>query len=211
MSESGSAPVRVHVYYDFSCPFSYVADARLTRLRAELPAIRVAWRPLEIRPEVPRDGLRAARPGEEGPEGWRESVTRARELAEEEQLPFREPDLVPNTHEALQAGEFAKDLSGAAFRRLRRSLFRAYFREGRDLGDREVLLAAAEEAGADPEALRLALEDGRYEVELREAEREAERYGVTGTPTLLFGRFKVVGAAPPDVLREAAGRAAREG
>ena len=39
---------------------------------------------------------------------------------------------------------------------------------------------------------------------------EAERYGIDQTPVFLFGRFKVVGAAPTEVLLEAAQRAAAD-
>lgn len=114
----------------------------------------------------------------------------------------------PETREALQAAEFARDLGGDAFRRLHAALFAAAFLRGADLGDREVLLDVAEETGLDRTALENALADGRYEAELEMAAAEADRYGITGTPAFLFGRFKVVGAAPIPELRRAADRAA---
>jgi predicted DsbA family dithiol-disulfide isomerase len=73
-----------------------------------------------------------------------------------------------------------------------------------------VLLEVAASAGVDPGALERALDDGRYESELEAASAEAERYGITGTPGLLFGRFLLIGAAPMDELRRAADRAERE-
>jgi predicted DsbA family dithiol-disulfide isomerase len=75
------------------------------------------------------------------------------------------------------------------------------FEEGRDISDTEVLLDLAEDAGVDREGLGAALEDGRYEAALGEVEEEAERYAIDATPTLLIGRYKLVGAAPLDVLR----------
>lgn len=201
-------PLDVFLYGDYVCPFTYVADARLRRLRDELD-LRVHWRPLPIRPGVPADGL-----PREGSSSAQEERSRLEagvaELAREEELELELPDFVANSHEALQAGEFARDVGPEAFRRAHRGLFRAYFVDGLNLGRREVLLEVAWEAGLDREALEAALEDGRYEEELERAAREASRYGIEGTPTILFGRHKVVGAAPEGVLREAAGRARGE-
>ena len=208
MSETrgqANGPVDVFLYGDYVCPFSYVVDARVRRLGDELD-LRVHWRPLSIHPAVPTDGLPMEQTGRP-PEEWARVEAGVSEMAREEELEFTLPDFVANSHEALQAGEFARDLGGEAFERAHRALFRAYFVEGLNLGRREVLLDVAEEAGLDRQGLEGALEDARYEEELDRVSREASRYDIEGTPTLLFGRHKVVGAAPEDVLREAAERA----
>lgn len=210
MTDEGPTDGRVDVflYGDYVCPFSYVADARLRRLADELD-LRVHWRPLSIHPAVPAGGLPMEQTGRP-PEEWARVEAEVTGMAREEGLEFALPDFLASSHEALQAGEFARDLGRAAFRRAHRALFRAYFVDGRNLGRREVLLFVAEEAGLDRRGLEGALEDGRYEEELDRASGEASRYGIEGTPTLLFGRHKVVGAAPEDVLREAADRARRD-
>lgn len=201
-------PIRVWFYGDYACPFSYLGWERLERLCRER-ALRVVWRPLELRPDLPPDGIRVARPeeifgGEEGAgRRWTEA---ARALG----LPHDPPSFLPNTRLALESAEFARDLGDAAFRALHEGLFAAYFARGADLGDRETLLALASDRGIDREGLEAALEDRRYEAELQRAEEEALRYGVEGTPTLLFDRFMVVGAAPLADLRRAAERAAAE-
>ncbi len=62
----------------------------------------------------------------------------------------------------------------------------------------------------DAQALERSLDDGRYDEELEIARTEAERYGIDATPTLLVGRYKLVGAAPLEELRRAAELAAAE-
>lgn len=208
MSPQGGEPLPVFVYFDYVCPFSYVGRARLGLLAEERP-LDVTWRPFEIHPGVPPGG-RPVRELGVPPDEWTSMERAVEEMARELDLPFSLPDVVASSGEALQAAEFARDVSLDTFRRLHDRLFRAYFAGGRNLGRREELLEIAAGAGVDREALRGALEDGRYESELRRAREEAERYDVTGTPTFLFGRFKVVGAAPLPVLREAAARAAGE-
>lgn len=206
--ESGGRPVDAFLYGDYVCPFSYLLSVRLTRLEDDL-GLRVHWRPLAVHAAVPSDGLPVGQLGRSPDERSRieaEVGRQARELGVELEL----PDFVANSHEALQAAEFARDVGEASFRRVHRALFRAYLVEGRNLGRREVLLEVAREAGLDREGVEHALEDGRYRSELARAEEEAERYGIEGTPTLLVGRHKVVGAAPAEVIREAADRARRD-
>lgn len=197
-----------YFYGDYVCPFSYLLDARLRR-RAEELELRVRWRPLAVHAAVPADGLPTGQLGREPAEQARieaEVSRQARELGVE----LEPPGFVANSHDALQAAEFARDLGEEPFRRAHRAFFRAYLVEGRNLGRREVLLEVAGEAGLDREGLEHALEDGRYRSELEHAADEAERYGIEGTPTLLVGRHKVVGAAPVEVIREAAERARRD-
>lgn len=201
--------VRVFLYGDYVCPFSYVADARVRELRHDGPGFDLHWRPLSIHPAVPSDGLPVEQLGY-APDEWARIRREVGEQAEESGVPLDLPDFVANSHEALQAAEFAKDLGRDAFLSTHRALFRAYFVDGRNLGRREVLLEVCEEAGLDRQGLEGALEDDRYADELRKAEEEADRYEIEGTPTLLFGRHKVVGAAPEDVMREALERARRD-
>lgn len=197
----GEEPVSVYVWADYACPFSYLGHARLRRLREEV-TLRDYWRPYPLRDAVPADGLPVDQLGY-SPDEWRDVERQVTEAAEEMGLPLEMPGFAANTHEALQAAEFAKDLGREVFERYHEAAFRAYFVENRNLGRREVVVGLADAAGMDPGALEEALDDGRYEDELRRARSEASRYGVTGTPTFLFGRHKVVGAAPAEVLREA--------
>lgn len=201
----GREAVDVFVYADYACPFSYVGRARLLRLREEV-ALRDYWRPYPLYEAVPTDGLPVDQLGH-SPDEWRDVERRVTEMADEMGLPLEMPGFVANTHEAVQAGEFAKDLGRDLFERYHEAAYRAYFVENRNLGRREVVCSLAESAGIDRGALEEALDEGRYEDEIRRARSEASRYGVSGTPTFLFGRHKVVGAAPLDVMRRAWERA----
>lgn len=209
MSDSSDGAIRVFFYGDYVCPFSYVTDARLRGLLGAADGVAVHWRPLSVHSAVPSDGLPIEQAGY-APDEWQRIRREVGRQADEVGVPLDVPDFLANSREALQAAEFARDLGGESFDRVHRALFRAYFTEGRNLGRREVLLEVCEAAGLDREALEGALEDGRYRDELKRAEDEAERYDVQGTPTLLFGRHKVVGAAPPDVMEEALARARRD-
>lgn len=203
-----SSTVRVFLYGDYACPFTYVVAARLDRLAAETD-VDIAWRPYPIHRTVPPAGIRRTEMGMP-PDEAAELRRRVTAMAREMELPLEWPERVVNSYEALQVAEFAKDLGKREFDAVHRKLFRAYFVDGRNLGRRTELLQVVVDAGLDEEAVEGCLEDARYEEEIRRAEREADRYGIEETPTMLFERFKVVGAAPLEVLRDAAGRAATE-
>jgi predicted DsbA family dithiol-disulfide isomerase len=87
-------------------------------------------------------------------------------------------------------------------------LFRAYFLEGQNIGDRAVLAALAGEAGQDAAAARAFLDSGAGIDEARAADRKAREMGIGGVPFFIFdGRVAVSGAQPPDVLVDAIGQA----
>ncbi len=194
----------VYIYGDYACPHTYVMDARLQILSSE-GACTTVWRPLPTH-------------GQGGGEDWRSLGGEASDLEETVEdlarstaglgLPFRLPARPPETRLALLASEFARDCGSSDFQRFHRAVFRSVFSDASDIGDPEVLEAIADRAGIDLIGLRAALEDGRYERTLTETEAEAATYGISATPTVLIGPYKVVGAAPLDILRNTIARAA---
>lgn len=186
--------VPVFLYGDYGCPFTYVERARLEILASE-GDLQVAWRPLPSPGGSTAESLAAA--------DLRDLSHGAADLG----LSFSLPTQRPDSRAAAQAAEFARDCGPDLFRRMQDALFRAVFVEQSDIGDDASLLQIAEGAGVDREGLVAALADSRYVEVLAEAEEEAERYGIESTPTLLIGRFKVVGAAPLDLLRETVAQA----
>ena len=185
------------LYGDYACPHSYIADARLELLASEAK-VAITWRPL---PTFDRESRRDWLVLSEDPSRLESCVEELRRAAAQLGLPFRLPELPPASRPALQASEFARDCGPTEFRRFHRALFRAVFSEELDIGDPLVLAAIAEQTGIDSTGLGAALEDGRYNSTLEEVEAEAARYEITSTPTVLMGKWKLVGAAPLDVLR----------
>ena len=150
------------------------------------------WRPYELHPEIPPEGI--DRSG--GDSGRAASHEHLRALAEDAGLTFRPTTRVPNSHRSLEAAEFAREQG--AFAPYHRALFEAYFGQGRDIGDVEVLAELGAASGLDPAALRDALVSKRYASLVDEATEEARGWDVTGTPTVIFEngerRLPIVGA-----------------
>ncbi|WP_352424955.1 DsbA family oxidoreductase [Aminomonas paucivorans] len=180
------------MYFDFCCPYCYLAQGYLARMREGTP-LEVEWVPWEIAPETPPGGTR--RP-------WR-GLDRLRGMGEPVDRPFADLAFTPHTREALQAVEHAKP-SGRADALVER-LFRGFFAEGRDLGNRETLLRLAEEAGMERVDLGEALDRGTHLPTLVANDRRAEeelhlevvpsflrggRLLLAGSTTLTFPEFR---------------------
>lgn len=91
---------------------------------------------------------------------------------------------------------------------LKERLFRAYFTEGKAIGDREVLVGLASEVGLDGGAARTVLAGDRFADDVRDEERTARKLGISGVPFfVLGGRLGVSGAQPAEVLTRALAQA----
>ena len=175
MSDS---PVRLQVWSDYVCPFCYLEMPVLDRLQREYgDRLAVEWKAFELRPE-PIPTL--------DPDGsylhdvWSRSVY---PMARERGVMLRLPPVQPRSRPAHEAGAFAGQQG--AFDRMHRGLFRAFFEEGRDIGDVDVLTEIAGEEGLDGEALRRALDKGRYTGQVLGDRALADRLGIRGVPAIV--------------------------
>jgi len=204
--------VELEVFSDYTCPWCYIGWARLEQALREVPdgvEVDVSWRPFEIHPDVPLEGM----PVEElpySPDVWARMQEALARNAAAEGLEVGARPKVSNTHRALAAGAYAQAEEPARFPAFHQRLFRAYFAEGRDLGDPEVIETVAGSAGLDLARLGRALDGGSYDRAIAETGEDARRMGITGTPTFVFDRrLAAEGAQPVSVLRDALDRVVR--
>lgn len=126
-------------------------------------------------------------------------------MIEDAGLDYGPADVVPNSMRALMLGEFAR-MEGQ-HEQVHERLFRAYWAEGRNIGETEVLLEVAAGAGLDPEKAALACDDDGLKERIRGSTEAALDAGAGGVPAwVLDGRFLVPGAQPHEVFEGALGR-----
>lgn len=117
-------------------------------------------------------------------------------------------EVVPNSRKALELTELARDLG--LHEALHTRLMDAYWAEGRNIGDEDVLLELAEEVGIDRPRAADALADGRYRSRIAYSTREANALGIHAIPAfVLDNRALLVGAYPHDVFERAFAELAR--
>lgn len=196
---------RITVFSDYVCPFCYLEEPDLARVREEYgDRVEVDWRAYELRPEpIPTldpDGDYLHRV-------WNASVyPMARSLG----MTLHLPPVQPRSRKALEAAEFAREKG--SFDAMHTALFRAFFEDGQDLGEMDVLLAVGDSVGLDREELRTAVEKGRYTEKVVADEELANRIGVRSVPTMfvtavgeqLEGAEIITGAQPYGGRLEAA-------
>jgi len=192
--------MRIDIYSDTVCPWCYLGKRRFELALAARPQYeaRVTWRPFELAPEVPIEGLdyaayMAAKGVDEA--ALKETHAELARLGEASGIQFRF-DLIrriPNTRRShlLIAHAARRGQQGAVKDRI----MRGYFEEGRDIGDPEELVRLGAEAGLNEAEVRNALflrvgQDG-----VVAAERHAAVLGITGVPTFVFdGQYTISGA-----------------
>lgn len=204
--KEASRKVRVSIYSDYACPWCYVGSARLDRLKRELGGeveLADTWMPFEIHPEVPAEGMSV----DELPyskEQFKEMNAYLRKQAEAEGLTLIDRESMANTHNALAAATFVQNKHPERFHAFHERLFRAYFGDGEDLNDMNVLRRVASESGVPPDEMADVLAGGEYDDAIAATGEMARRLGISGTPTFVFeNAFAVVGAHPVETLRSA--------
>ncbi|WP_103256119.1 DsbA family oxidoreductase [Tabrizicola aquatica] len=197
--------IRLDIFSDPVCPWCYVGKANLDRALADDPdhPFAIQWHPFQLNPDMPAEGV-AKRAYLEAKFGGKARVDaiheRLREVARAAGVDLNPdtPQLMPNTLNAHRLIHWA-GIEGRQ-QPVVDALMRAYWAEGRDIGDLDTLAAIAGEQGMDAAAtLRLLHSDADAEdIAARDADARAK--GVNSVPTFLIAQQYVVsGAQPPEL------------
>ena len=191
-----------------SAPWCYLGEKRLEEALAEEPGpVLVRWRPYQLDPTIPEDGLDRAEYMEKkfGKSGRLQSAhDNLTRLDAEIGVPFAFDKIKrsPNTLDAHRLIRWAGEAGVQA--EVADRLFKAYFVEGRDIGDGRVPAEIASDCGLDAGEVEKRLADGDDADRVRQEIEQAQAMGVTGVPFFIFGgRLGVPGAQEPSVLRQA--------
>jgi predicted DsbA family dithiol-disulfide isomerase len=191
------------VFTDYICPFCYVGDVRLDRLREDYD-LKINWCFLEIHPETPTEGMDVSCLGYSNPK-WQQMMDNLSRLAQEEGITFQPHTFTTNSHKALLLAEATREAGADVFYALHRHLFEAFFTEGRNIGDEAVLTDLANASGVPSEIVSRAWTDKRYEERLQQYLAAARELDVRATPTIFFGeKQRLDGALPLSTFRKLA-------
>jgi len=208
--------IYVDIVSDTICPWCYIGKRRFERA-LDLSGrndIAISWRPFQLNPDMPSEGMtrddyvRAKFGGGDRPRQIYQAIAESgREAGIEFQ--FSKIKRTPNTvlsHRLVywSAKQERQDEVVA-------SLFKAYFEDGLDLGDLDILVECAARVGLDREDARkfLQSDDGRQEVVASDV--YARRLGINGVPCFIVNRkYAVSGAQPPSAFVEVFNLAERD-
>ena len=198
--------MQIDIVSDTVCPWCFIGKRRIARAMAMRPNVKfeVFWRPYRLDPTVPREGVdrRAylkAKFGDTPRSSAMGEAIRAEGASEGIAFAFDKIAKTPNTLDSHRLVHWA---GGAGVQdAVVEALFRAYFIDGKDVGDASVLTALALEAGMDGALVELLLAG---DSDLEPVEREAgmaSEMGISGVPTFIFdGKYMISGAREPELL-----------
>jgi predicted DsbA family dithiol-disulfide isomerase len=197
--------ITLDILSDPVCPWCYIGKAHLDRALEARPdhPFRIAWHPFQLNPDMPPEGMdrRAYLEAKFGGKTAAAAIYARIDAAAQGaglEIDWSTIDRAPNTLDAHRlihwAGREGRQTAVVA------ALFRAYFREGRDIGDRAVLLGIAGAAGLDAAMTERLFESGADADDIRARDAHARDRGVTGVPTFVVANRHVVpGAQPPEL------------
>ena len=197
--------IRLDIFSDPVCPWCLIGKANLDRALAAHPdhPFAIEWHPFQLNPDMPSEGV--ARAGYlEAKFGSREKVVQIHLMLEGAAqkagvtFDFAAIDRIPNTLNAHRLIHWA-GLEGRQTAMVS-ALFRAYWREGRDIGDLSVLANLAGQVGMDAAAMTRLLATDADAEDIAARDLDARRRGVTAVPAFMIAQQYVIsGAQPPEV------------
>ena len=201
--------VQIDIVSDVVCPWCAVGYRQLERAMSQTGiAARLRWHPFELNPRMPREGqnLREHLIEKYGITAEQSAEARARLTRIGAELGFAfaysDASRMVNTFAAHQLLDWAEDQGRQT--PLKLALFAAYFTEGRDVSDREVLSEVAEAAGLNPDAAREVLETGSHAARVRQKQKFWTDAGIRSVPSMVFaGRYLLTGAQGEETYAEA--------
>jgi len=208
--------VKIQVVQDLICPWCYIGHHNLDQALAEWTVdkdvmVEIEWLPYQLdplEPGAPQEGFRERFVQRKGiaPEQMDTMFDRVTQAGAALGIPFRfdrvtvAVDTLPG-HVAILAAPVARQ--GAFVT----ELHKAYFEEGKDIGQRAEILAAAERAGIDEPgraAIAAALDDPDGTAQVVDIIRQVQAAGITGVPYFIIdGKVGLSGGQPVAVFKQA--------
>lgn len=197
--------ISLDIISDIACPWCYVGKAYLDRALEARPdhPFQIEWHPYQLNPDMPPEGM-------DRQEymslkfGTRENILRVHEPllqhAGKAGVSFDLPAVKrsPNTLDAHRLIHWA-GLEGRQTPMVS-ALFRAYWREGRDIGDRATLVTIAGEVGLDPSMIARLLDGASDAPDISARVQHSRGRGVSSVPTFIVaGKHAIQGAQPTEL------------
>jgi predicted DsbA family dithiol-disulfide isomerase len=203
-------PIHVDIWSDVVCPWCYIGKRRFERAVAKLAGeveIEYVFRAFQLDPTA---SMGKSQPVAEayakkfgGPDRARAIIERVTSVAADEGLEFRlDRALRANTllaHRLLWLAE--QPDAPVAQPAVKERLLQAYFHDGLDIGDPDVLAACAAEVGFDRDEVLAFLESDAGLPEVQKDIEQAIEYGISGVPAFVINQqWSVPGAQDTDTF-----------
>lgn len=203
--------MKVEIWSDIMCPFCYIGKRHFEKAIAQFEqthSIEIEWKSFQLDPTIPKSV---------------EKVSVYQYLADAKGISFEESKkmhdnvvqsaknvgltynydnaIIANSFDAHRMIQFAKSVELGD--QVEEALFKAYFTDGKNIGDFNDLMDIGESFGLNKLDLKAVLESEQFANEVKNDIAEAQKIGVRGVPFFVFDRkYAVSGAQPISVFIE---------
>ncbi len=196
--------VKLDIVSDVMCPWCYIGKRYLDEALELIRDIEVqaCWRPYQLDATLPPDGKGRAQYLNEkfgGEDRAREIYQNIEQAGENVGIPFAfdRIERSPNTLNAHRVLKWATSLGFEIQNELAEVLFKAFFIDGKDLGDKQVLIECAKIAGMDHALVKELLSSDADIKEVQQEVANAHQMGVQGVPAFIINEKYMIGGAQP--------------
>ena len=217
-SQGGVITLKIEVWSDYVCPFCYIGKKQLELALEESgygEAIEVQYKSYLLDPTTPVDTTSSVY--EELQKKYRISLEEVKNMtanvaarAKEVRLEYNFDDMKSaNTVKAHRLAKWAEtEGKGKEFTE---RVLKAYFLEGRAIGQDEVLLTLVEQVGLSKEHAQAILEGNQFTEDVQDDIAIAQKLGVRGVPFFVIdNKYGISGAQPHEVFEQTIEKAAQE-
>jgi predicted DsbA family dithiol-disulfide isomerase len=182
----------LNIVSDVICPWCYIAKKQLAQafeITGFAPQFKITWRPFELNPDMPIEGVDRVTYRTQKFGSWERSLALDADVAAAGKrvgISFRH-DLMMRTPNSFQAHRLIL-LAGydGVQNAVVDALFQAYFIEGRDVGEASALVGVAAQAGLDHDRAFKFLQSNVGADEIRSQEQSAMNAEISGVPTFIL-------------------------
>ena len=197
--------VKLDIVSDPICPWCYIGKTNLDRALIDYPdhPFTIEWHPFQLNPDMPAAGmdrrtyLEAKFGGKDGAvQAYAPVAEHARKAGAV--INLEKIDRTPNTIDAHRLIHWAGIEQRQSL--MVDLLFKAYFRDGRDISDHEVLADLADSAEMDAAMVTKLLASDADTDDIRARDAHSREMGITSVPTFVVDyKHAVPGAQPPEM------------
>ena len=211
--------MKIDFVSDVSCPWCAVGlkslEAALARVGSEVNAA-IHFQPFELNPQMAPEGEDvvehiANKYGSSVDIAGSQKALQARGAAVGFHFDFSKRGRIYNTFDAHRLLHWAEGAGEGQQYALKNALFSAYFTDGRDPSNHDVLVSVAGSVGLDEKRAREILSSDEFAKEVRERERFYLDAGIHAVPAVIINdRHLIQGGQPPEVFEQALRQLASE-
>lgn len=198
---------RLVIYSDYVCPFCYLGKASLESYREQADQMpEVEWRPFDLRARQRTEDNEIDHDVPDGKDEayYARAKANVQRLADEYgvEMTLDIAEDVDGWDAHKVAVHLEREGQEGTLSAWHDAVFDALWKEGRDIGDPDVLVDIGGTIGLQAETVQAAIASERLEGVLEERFTKAQRQGVRGVPTFAYGQLAIPGAIPPENIKK---------